>query len=100
MSLSALAAFRERLEVEKIATPLWVFLYLYEKANRECYIDRMEGARSLASYLSPIEIPTFPDTCKVPDILGNYETQELEKILGCSQDTIILSTINEVLPRL
>jgi len=97
---SALAAYRERLEVAKIATPLWVYLYIYEKANHACYTPHMQGAKMLATFLSPIEAPVFPDTCKVPIMLGNYETQELEKILGIKEETIILSTINEVIPRL
>ena len=34
------------------ATPLWVFLYIYSVAERDSYVDYMEGAKTLHSYLT------------------------------------------------
>lgn len=48
---------QESIEECKIETPLWVFLYIYLKARKECIINYMEGAKALAEFLTPIEIP-------------------------------------------
>ena len=61
---------------DKTPTPLWVFLHLYNKASHECYISYMEGAKLLADYLAPIEIPIyFKDRPQLPDVLCSYKTQ-------------------------
>lgn len=67
----------------KEATPLWVFLHLYNKARSECYVDRMEGAKILYEWLSPLDIPEYPTVRHAPSsfIIG-YELTELAKIVS------------------
>ena len=93
---------KQSLAAKRATTPLWVFLYLYEQANEECYPSYMAGAKSLYRYLSPIEIPDTYELRrpKALNSLCSYETQELEKITGFSQDVIVNTFIREVMPRL
>jgi len=98
-------------------TPLWVFLYLYEKSERECYIEYMRGAKALYKFISPIAFPDYSarELEKVPTGLQGYTSQELARaiydisfkgqyvnteILNGIQDTITLCYIKEVYPRL
>lgn len=100
----------------KNPTPLWVFLMFHMKANREAYIDHMAGARKLLSFLSPLEIPEYPNfsnTDKVPDILRTYEMTKLAEFLvppapmsneylrkiRVMERAILDTMIEEVLPR-
>jgi len=76
------------LKAAKTPTPLWAFLYIYTHASYECYIGYMEGALALASYLAPLAFPAEPEV-PYPDTLHSYETQELAKHLGTTQDIII-----------
>jgi len=76
-------------------------LYIYERAEEECYPNYMEGAKALYKYLSPIGIP---DThalrrMKTPSCFYSYETQELEKITGLSQEVLVATLIKEVMQR-
>ena len=91
--LSRLAALRETSNKSPVseckqATPLATYLLLYSLANKECYIDYMEGARLLKSWLGEIAIPvdTYPEILnpnfKVPSLLSGYESQELATIIS------------------
>lgn len=75
-------------------TPLWVFLYLYEKAQKESYISYMAGAKELAAFLAPIEVPIIESPHKIPEMLYSYETRELSKVLKIDEDTIIHTALN------
>ena len=75
MSSEAIAAFK----LSRSPTPLATYMYLYEKAQRQCYIDYMEGAELLAAYLRPINIPMTHYA--IPRMLRSYELNELAKIL-------------------
>jgi len=103
-----LATLREK----EAPTPLWVFLYIYHKAQYNCYIEGMAGARDLAKYLAPITIPAEYDTLATPHLLVNYETQELAKVLAPvltyndmksylhTHSAIVYTYIYKVLPKL
>lgn len=80
----------EKLEQLKIAhtpTPLWVLLYIYSKARKECYVMYLDGAEAVFNWLTndrkvPLEIPPIPEDYRLPDLLGcNYEARELAKII-------------------
>jgi len=69
--------------------PLSTFLILYEKANHECYINYMQGAIALHSYLTSSNkypLTMSPTSGKVPRLLITYELNELVKILAGSLD--------------
>ena len=89
-------------------TPLWVYLYLYTKADRECYLNYMEGAKALARWLGKIEMP-HPILRSIPKTFYNYETFELAKIVNPTrlaqkqhetEKKIVTCLIEEVMPRL
>lgn len=72
--------------------PLWVFLYIYSKAERECYTNYMAGAKILLAWLTddgkiPLDFQEkkYPEignkNFKVPSLLRGYESLELSKIL-------------------
>lgn len=70
-------------EHASIPTPLATFLYIYSLATYECYIDYMHGAKALAKFLAPIEIPAPRyDIRKYPNLLCSYTTNELSKIIA------------------
>jgi hypothetical protein len=73
---SALEAFK----LSRSAFPLPAFMSLYLSANRECYIEYMQGAKCLANYLAPLAIPL--STTTVPDMLRTYELAYLAKALA------------------
>ena len=80
---------------DKTPTPLWVFLYIYNSANSECYINYMDGAEKLVRYLSPIEMPVLPLTSlPLPRIVLGYELTALAQLLS---PTLTISNINESL---
>ena len=72
--------------------PFHVFLEIYNKANHECYIEYMRGAKALYKWLAftdhaGIEFPPVSfdsknkHRIKVPSALQGYESQELAKIV-------------------
>jgi len=127
MSLEApldLSSLRELLNTSPLSrsrkpTPLATYLIVIAKSNRAYYSNGMEGAKSLATYLAPIEFPVekYPaidDSYNVPDYLVSYELQQLAKILTPpfpgeaiedrvariqrTQRAILITTYNEVIP--
>lgn len=67
-------------------TSLKLFLDLYSKAERECNLNYMEGAKALHAWLTSPEYPvlTFTVTRPVqtcPSILGSYKIGELAGII-------------------
>ena len=102
------------------ATPLRTFLFLYTKANTECYEEYMEGAKALYKYLAPLYFPYIPAIynidCPVPSLLRGYESLELAKVitprlpedslevylakLSLADRAIMFSMFIEVLPEL
>ena len=71
----------------KQPAPLSLFLAIYTKSEHECYIDYMEGARCLHSWLTsngtiPLDLgPDLDPEFKVPRLLSSYEAQELTHII-------------------
>jgi hypothetical protein len=76
MSADAIAAFK----LARSPSPLAMYMTVYLQANRECYLDYMLGARALANYLQPINVPVVTTT--VPLMLRSYELHELAKALA------------------
>ena len=70
--------------------PLATFLTIYNKASYECYIEYMQGARLLHSWLTsdgkiPLHLPPPPASLRaglIPDILISYPLMELVKIIA------------------
>ncbi len=94
-ALATIERFKQQHVATTIPTSLAVFLYIYTHASYDCYIDHMAGAKALARYLAPIDIPVV-STIPVPDILVSYELQELAKVLK-PHTTIPLSiSINQI----
>ena len=71
----AIAQYRESLK----PIPLSTYLYIYNHAQHEAYIDYMAGAKALVEYLTPIAIPKI--NIEIPDILVSYDLQQLAKVL-------------------
>lgn len=64
-------------------TPLRTFLALVNKADKECYVDYMAGAKALYTFLAPIDIPDYNSQLYVvPPVLQGYYLWELAKILS------------------
>lgn len=66
-------------------SPLSLYLAIYNKANRECYIDYMQGAKDLYNWLTsngavPLEIEE-PSEFEIPKLSSNYSLVEIVKIL-------------------
>lgn len=84
--------------VSEVTTPhnLYTFLQLYNKANKECYINYMEGASYLLGYLTsggiaPLEVPEdllvkYPQIAnpayKLSNIVAGYERSELATLIS------------------
>jgi len=73
------------------SSPLSLFLAIYNKAEHDCYIDYMEGAKALHSWLTlqgtvPLELGVIDLYLKVPKLLTSYSLQELTKILAPEDD--------------
>jgi hypothetical protein len=70
---------------DRIPTDLNMFLILYSKSRTECYINYMEGAAALISFLAPIQLPTSilieDESFKINDLLISYEVQKLAELL-------------------
>lgn len=88
MSIDSSPSMQDRLaalKAAKVETPLWVFLAIYLKARRECYIDYMEGAKALVEFLKPIKFPAESEleAIRMPKFYqGSYEAMELIKCLS------------------
>lgn len=72
-------------------SPLSLFLYIYSKASHDCYINYMQGAKDLYSWLTsnglaPLEIEENTPEFKIPHLLTSYPINELVKILSGSND--------------
>ena len=86
---TSLAELKEKLEKEDTSirskannpTSLNTFLYIYIRTEAESYPDYLRGARALAAWLAPIDIPDIPAELKVANIHMGYTTNELAKIL-------------------
>ena len=64
-------------------TPLTTLLWLYENARyADVYCNYMEGFRLLVKWLSPIEIPPFKGSYKIPRLHGSYELNAIAEILN------------------
>ena len=68
--------------------PLWVFLHIYNKAQHECYIEYMRGAKELYKWLAftdtenpGIDFPSIPEDLRVPSALQGYESQALAQVI-------------------
>ena len=80
-----------RSELATTSSPLSLYLAIYSKANHECYINYMEGAKLLLNWLAPagtpldyqVELyPAIEDTSyKVPRLMRGYETGEICSLL-------------------
>lgn len=91
-SLHNLSPLQE-LKISRQPTPLWVLLYLYSKAEHDCYIDYMAGARDLLYYLTangtvPLDLqeelyPEINDPeFKVPGLLLSYPSDRLSGMIS------------------
>ena len=69
----------KRLQSFVAPTPLATFLYIYNHASHEVYINYMEGARALAEFLAPIDVARIDIT--IPDILVSYDLQQIAIVL-------------------
>lgn len=77
--------------------PLYVLLTIYLKAERECYINYMQGFKALVSWLGPIDAGISSDFIRdYPSILTSYEIQEIASILKLEQNQIIHTILNQV----
>lgn len=78
----------ERIKLTNSPSPLSLYLSLYNKAAKECYIDNMQGARLLKNWLGKIEYPIekYPQILasdfSIPHLLESYEMQQLAMILS------------------
>ncbi len=75
------------------STPLWLFLYVYSKAQHLCYIDNMAGAKALYKYLSPIKLPENFSKNILPELLYSYELQQIEQLLVPAPDRLYIENI-------
>ena len=80
-------------------TPLWVLLFIHEKARRACGIDYNKGLTILIKWLGLIAIPKETDI-KYPDVLVGWDTVKLSQLLDTSTTVIVHCALTEVLPRL
>lgn len=77
----------ERIKLSRQPSPLSLFLTIYCKANRECYMEYMRGAKALLAWLGEIDYPTdrYPEILnpnfRVPNLLRSYPLNELAKML-------------------
>lgn len=65
-------------------TQLATLLLLFTKAERECYIHYMEGAKALVDWLRPIAIPDIGDY-KIPMVLHSYTNGQLARLIAPEQ---------------
>ena len=88
---------QERIAIaaDTIPTPLATYMHIYISACNSCYMNYMLGARMLARYLAPIDIPAPTiATSAIPDMLVSYELQEIAKIL--KQHSVIPLSTNQI----
>lgn len=78
----------ELIKLIRQPSPLSLFLTIYSKANHECYINHMEGARALKEWLGQIDLPIerYPEILNtnfyVPRLLAGYESQQIAIVLS------------------
>jgi hypothetical protein len=82
-----LAASLASLKAAQIPVPLYVFITIYNKATRDCYINYMEGAKILHDWLTdkgkiPLELPADTPETRVPRLLKGYEMQQVINIIN------------------
>ena len=65
-----------------MGTPLATYLTLYRKSREASYINYMEGAKLLAKWLEPIELPEHIPALPPSTLLGSYEFTALATILS------------------
>jgi len=89
---SSIATSLAELKAAKSPSPLSLFLHIYSKAQRECYLNYDEGTNCLYNYLTnngtiPLSLPTdkYPEILnpnfKVPSLLRGYENGQVAKII-------------------
>ncbi len=77
----------EALKLKHKPVPLSVFIYIYAKADEECYPQYMKGATLLLSYLTsdgtvPLLLPPkAPTSTHLPNYLRTYELNQLAKLI-------------------
>ncbi len=114
--INSIAAKIAEMRAAAVPTPLATYLHILARADTECYIDYLAGARALAAYLAPLELPvsTYPEitdnSYNYTALLGGYYIQELARMLadsgyipGCNDRNIItrailIVTLSEVVP--
>ena len=67
---------------ESKPTSLADLLFMYSKAEDLCYVDFMEGAKALVTFMAPIEIPVISSRIRLPELLGGYAASELATIIA------------------
>ena len=81
----------------KLSTPLATYLKLYGKAGLDrvsggsCYVNYMQGAKLLLTWLSPISIPEIDKALlpkKVPSWFHHYELQQISALLVPTVNTV------------
>ena len=86
MELTGLAElankFGDTRSSDRTPFPLAAYLTLYSKAPIECRNNNMEGARTLKSWLGPIEFDPAAKLSGMPELLQTYEFEELVKLLS------------------
>ena len=106
-----LESLKLKLADRAVPTPLWVPLYIYSKATKECYIEYMEGFKLLIDWLGEIEYPELSSLDKkfsIPSIFRTYDLQEIAKILSKRsrikvhyiEQHVYIAMTNQVIPRL
>jgi hypothetical protein len=63
-------------------TSLATYLTIYRKAQKVCYTEYMEGAKLLAEWLYPIELPANVPHLPANNLLRSYETVSLATVLA------------------
>lgn len=77
---------------DQTPSTLATFLLIYSRATRECYIDYMQGAEDLYSWLTcngsvplDFQVDKFPEienkNFKVPALLSGYESSKLAEVI-------------------
>lgn len=77
---SALSEAISKYRQSRTPTSLATYLYIYNHAWYDSYINYMEGAKALAKYLAPIDIRMVCNTT-IPQMLMSYDLQQLSIVL-------------------
>lgn len=84
-------------------TPLWVFVEIYSKANRECYLNYMSGAKILEEWLTTPDTPLVlseelaDNSKRFPTFLCSYEFYELNKVTSRYKQNVAKLGLQEAL---